>query len=121
MRLDTEFVQQFYEVRIGPVVENNEAGVDLLVFAIEFNSVGVGVPADMPGRLIDRDVVVIAMQLARGDVAGDAAADNGDFHGVRGDSRRAFSMRTGTGRRSQITPSMDSSRKPYQVKSSSHQ
>ena len=79
LRLDPQFVEQRNEVRISPVVEHDETGVDGVTFAIQFDRVRVRVAADMAARLEHRNVVV-TVQTVRNHVAGDAAADDGDFH-----------------------------------------
>ena len=85
LRGDAEFREQRDEVRVGAVVEDDEAGVDLVAAAGLLNAVRVGVAADVAGRFVYGNVV-FAVQPVRDDIARDAAADDGDLH--RGASQR---------------------------------
>ena len=100
------------EVRIGAVVEDDEAGVDLLHLAVELDAVRVGVAADVAAGLVHGDVVR-AVQAVRGHVAGDAGADDGDLH-ARAPRARRWSSRAvaGTSRRSHTMRSACSSFRP---------
>ena len=126
-------LEQVDEVRVGPVVEDDEAGVDGVAAPVPLDIHGGGVTADIVVGLEDREVVVTVQVPGRGH-AGDARAHDGDaahafsLHqggagGVRpGDAsagrpgqpprgvmRRGEWSRiaTGTGFRSQMMPSQD--------------
>ena len=47
--IDTNPVQQLYKIRIGPVVEHNETGIDCILFAIHRNIDGSGMPKKAVG------------------------------------------------------------------------
>jgi hypothetical protein len=47
------------EVRIGPLVEDQEAGVDRVRHAVERHVDGIGVTARRPARLEQRHVVAL--------------------------------------------------------------
>ena len=108
---DAYFFEQLDEIRIGTVVKDDKAGVDAMVLTIDLDVVRVSVAANMRGCLEYRDVV-ITVQAARGDVAGDTAADNGDSHSAPPATRRAPSNRFGTMRRSRMIPSASSNHRP---------
>ena len=110
LRLNPQFVQQRDKVWIRPVVVNDKSGVDGVTLAIEFNRVRMGVPADVAGGLEHGDVVR-GVQMMCDDIAGDAAADDGDFH-CGALCLRACSITVGTSFRSQMMPSAASSRRP---------
>ena len=112
MRRHAELAQQLHEVRIRAVVEDDEAGVDLLHLAVELDAVRVGVAADVAGGLVHRDVVR-AVQAVRDHVAGDAGADDGDLH-ARAPRARGWASRiaAGTSRTSHTTRSVCSSFRP---------
>ena len=78
--LDTEFVQQRDEIRIGDIVEHDEPGVHGTALAACQHVDGIGVAADAAVGLEDRDVMPLGQPIGR-DVAGDAGADDGDLHG----------------------------------------
>ena len=90
LRGHAQFIKQRHEVRIGPVVEDDETGVHLQALAADVQRVGVRVAADVIARLVDGDVM-FAMQAPCGDVAGDSAADDCDLHsGQRCGTRCTF-------------------------------
>ncbi len=108
---DAKFREQPDEIRVGAVVEDDESCVHLPAPAGLLDGVCVRVAAEVARRLVERDVV-LAVQSVRGDVAGDATADDCDLHAGVLKARAACRSRiaTGTGRRSQTTPSAASSR-----------
>ena len=57
MRGDAEPVEQADEVRIGALVEDDEAAVDVVDAAEALDAVGVGVAADVVARLEDGHLV----------------------------------------------------------------
>ena len=148
LRGHAQFVHQRDEVRVGPVIEDDESGVDGVALALILDVVGMRVAADVAAGFEQRDVV-LAMQVMRDDIAGNTAADDGDAlpagfvqcEGLRGvhtaspavaidlgtdglpsaSTRRAARTRCGTPFRSRITPSAASALRPYQVRSTSHQ
>ncbi len=109
---DTQFLQKPDEIRVGAVVEYDETGVHLPAAAALFDGVRVRVAAEVARRLVERDVV-FPVQPVCGDIAGNATADDCDFHAGVPAARTACRSRiaTGTGRRSQTTPSAASSRR----------
>src|SRR5690606_33589611 len=112
---DTQFVQQRDEVRVGAVVEDDEAGIDRVAAAVEFDVVSVRMTADMAACFEHGDVM-LALQVIGDGVAGDAAADDGDSHALlRGLMWRDSRMAGVTSRMSQISPRVASSFRPYQV------
>ena len=74
VRRHAELAEQLHEVRVRAMVEDDEAGVDVLHLAVELDAVRVRVAADVAGGLVHRDVVR-AVQAVRDHVAGDAGAD----------------------------------------------
>src|SRR4051812_36803789 len=64
---------------IGAVVADDEARIHADAPALVLDGVGVGVAADVVRGFEHRDVV-IAAKMVRGDVSGNAAADDGDLH-----------------------------------------
>jgi hypothetical protein len=73
----TPGVQQALEMRVGPVVEDDETGVDGVVTILQTDIDGGGVSAQAFGRLEQRDLVS-ARQIPGGGHAADATADHGD-------------------------------------------
>ena len=76
-----ELVEQADEVRVGPVVEHDKTGIDLVVAAVELDRNGAGMPADPALGLEYGHVVPTGEQVGAGQ-AGNTAADDGDFHGL---------------------------------------
>ncbi len=121
LRRDAELVEQRDEVRVGAVVEDDEAGVHVPGPAVHLDCVRVRVAADVVARLEHRDVV-LTVEFAGRDVARDAGTDDRNLHGcLRRPRRPASRIDGGTGRRSRTMPSAASSFRPYQLRSSSHQ
>ena len=58
LRRHAELAHQLDEVRIGVIVEDDEAGVDGMADAIQLDVDGVSVAADIVVRFEERDVVV---------------------------------------------------------------
>ena len=81
------------------------------LFAIDLDGVRMRVATDMRSGLEHRHLVM-TVQAARHDVAGNAAANDGDLHGAGVGTRRASSKRGGNTRKSWITPNTSSSFKP---------
>ena len=106
---DAEFLEHRDEVRVRPVVENDEAGVHRPGAARELDIHRVGVAAGIVVRLEDRHVVV-ARKAPRRMKAGDAGADDRDPHDVT--AVCAARILAGTCFRSRIKPSAASSRRP---------
>ena len=79
LRGDAELVQQADEVGVGPVVEHDEAGVDGEGLALHLDIHRMGMAADPVTGLEQGDLVLALQQVGAGQ-AGDAAADDGDFH-----------------------------------------
>ena len=106
-----EFIHQGDEIRVGPVVEDDEAGIDGPVPAAEFDVVGMGVAADMVAGLEDGDVMAWVQAMGRRE-AGDAGADDGQPHDVAPASmRRPSRTWAGRGLRSQTRPRLAISRR----------
>ncbi|CAN5784675.1 hypothetical protein BH20PSE1_BH20PSE1_02350 [soil metagenome] len=101
---DAELAEQLDEVRIGPVVEYDEAGIHREPALTHDDVVRMRMTADVARRL-EHGNVVFALQVVGNNVAGDAAADDGYFHACFFSSmRRLLRMCAGTVRRSQIRP-----------------
>src|SRR5450755_373347 len=81
LRRDSELGQQPLEVGVVPVVQDDEARVDVKAAGLGLNGDGVGVPADPIRRLEHRDLVLSVEQMG-GDQAGYAGADDCDLHGA---------------------------------------
>ena len=75
-------VHQGDEIRVGPVVEDDEAGVDRIVLLVQLNVYGMGMAAYSPFGLEYGDVVVTLQQVGCRQ-AGNSAADDCNTHGVR--------------------------------------
>jgi len=118
---DAEFVQQRDEIGIGPVVEDDETGIDRIPAPLVFDVMRVGVAANMAASFKHGDVVILVQVMGQG-VAGNAATDDGDFHEFTCSlMRRASRMFDGMSFMSHIRPQTASSLSPYQVGSISHQ
>ncbi len=80
-RLEThvQLTQQFDEVRVGPVVEHNETGIDGIGAAFNLHINRVGMPADPVGGLEDRHLMPAIEQIGAGQ-PGDTAANDCNFH-----------------------------------------
>ena len=102
MRLDSQLGQQAHEVRVSPVVVNDEATVDWVRAAPLFENPRVGMAAGATLGLENR-YFVLPMQVPRGYVACDSGADDRDLHA--GLIRRASLMAAGTGFKSLTKPS----------------
>lgn len=72
-----QFVEQRDQVRIGPVVEHQEARVDGVACAVEVDVDRVRVTAEIVGGLEQRHAVTAGQQVRAGQ-ARDAGADDGD-------------------------------------------
>ncbi len=120
LRIDTELVEQRDEVRVRAVVENDEAGVDGVRFAVDLDAVRVRVPAGTGVGLEHGDLVPRAVQAMGDDVARDPRTDHRDLH-ARDSGRVASRTAAGTVLKSRISPAHSSSRNPYHVRSNSHQ
>ncbi len=79
LRRDAERVEQFDEVRVGPVVVDDEAGVDRVVAAAVAHVDRRGMPADARRRLVNGDLVA-RIEIVGGGKPGDAGADDRDLH-----------------------------------------
>ena len=79
LRRDAESRQHPLEVRVGPVVQNDEAGVDVVCRVSRVHTDRVGVPAGVVVRLEESDLVVL-MKDVGADQAGDAGPHDGDPH-----------------------------------------
>ena len=62
---DAKFVQQFDEIRVGSIVEDNEAGVDINALVVDFDGMRVCVSAGSVVSLQDGDIV-FALQVIGG-------------------------------------------------------
>lgn len=60
LRFNIEFVKQPNKIRIGSIVENDEAGVDAEIRTIKLNINCVSVTADVIGGFKKSDVVLLA-------------------------------------------------------------
>jgi hypothetical protein len=69
--------EQRGEIRVGALVEDEEAGVDRMRDAIDGDVDGVRMAAEVVGRLVERYLVALRQQ-PRCRKAGDAGADDGD-------------------------------------------
>ena len=56
-------LHQFDKIGVVFPVENNEAGIDPVIRAIELHIDGVGVPADIVVGLENNDIVVLAKEI----------------------------------------------------------
>jgi hypothetical protein len=90
--LHPQFVQQGDEIWVGPVVEDDEAGIDAVVTPTQGDFMGMNMASDVVAGLEEGDVMV-GVQAMGGGQAGDAAANDGDPHGL-------VSQRWGTSRTS---------------------
>ena len=77
--LNTKLLKQADEVGIGPVVEDDEPGVDGVTLLVDFDIDGVGMAADPVAGLKHRDFVTPGQQIGRYQ-AGNTAADNCNAH-----------------------------------------
>ena len=115
-----ELVEQGAKVRIGAIVEYDEARIDGVSAPRMADIDRMGVAARAIGGLEHGDVVIAGQAIGR-DIACNSAAYHRDLHAVDPavlpDSRRA----SGTGRRFRIRPRVSSSLRKYQVMSISHQ
>ena len=82
LRRDLEFIEKRYEVRIGPIVEDNESGIDgeLLIAIRDFDRVYVSADAVIG---FEHGDFVLVVQPMGNNVTGDAGSDYRDLHDVR--------------------------------------
>ena len=73
--------QQANEVRVGPVVEHDEAGINGVLLAVDGHVHGMGMTANPVSGFKHADLVV-AIEQIRGSQPRDATANDRDFHGV---------------------------------------
>ena len=85
-RLDPELGEEAQEGRVGPVVVDDEAGVDREHAAVDLHVVGVGVAAEPRVRLVEGDLAGPGQ-----DVGGDEPGHTGADDGVAGAAHRTAS------------------------------
>ena len=79
LRMHAKLVEQGDKVGIGPVIEDDEAGIDRLLPVPVLDEVGMGMPTGMTAGLEHGDIVFTA-QMPGGDIAGNTGSDYGDLH-----------------------------------------
>ena len=112
-------------MRVVFLVVHDEAGIDCVAFTGLFYVDGVRVATDIIARFVHADVAAFLQAIGCNE-PGNAAADYGDSfaffgHGYAGCSLARAYTRSGTGWRSHMMPSQESTLSPQYVGSISHQ
>ena len=81
-RVDAAGFQQINEFRIGALVVDDETGVDGVLFVVDPNIVGMGMPADVVIGLEHHEFMPAVQQMGTGQ-AGNTGSDDRDFHPCR--------------------------------------
>ncbi|MNN51007.1 hypothetical protein D3C81_1656210 [compost metagenome] len=79
-RLDTEFVEQLHQVRVGGVVKHEKTRVDAVRDAVERDVDRMAVAAKIVARLVQGNVLARLRQAIGTRQSCDSCSDDGNFH-----------------------------------------
>jgi len=76
-RRNAKLFQEFDEIRVSSIIENNESGIDIDLLVVELDGMGMRMSAGARVCFQDRDIVFL-LQVVGGRQTRDSAADDSD-------------------------------------------